>query len=52
MLAQQAEFRVVAKDLAEKLGRQRMNVLQLSEVLNSVSAVCRRARMDRTSFYD
>ena len=51
-MAHQAKVRIVAKDPAEKLARQRMSVLQLAQALGSVSAACRRSGMDRTSFYD
>jgi hypothetical protein len=40
----------VAKDPSVKLARQRLGVLQLAQALGSVSAACRRAGMDRTSF--
>jgi transposase len=52
MMAHQAKSRIVAKDPAEKLARQRMSVLQLAQALGSVSAACRRMGMDRTSFYE
>ena len=52
MMAHQAKIRMVAKDPAEKLARQRLSVLQLAQALGSVSAACRRSGMDRTSFYD
>lgn len=51
-MAHQAKVRIVTKDPAEKLARRRMSVLQLAQALGSVSAACRRAGMDRTSFYD
>ena len=37
---------------ATKLAHQRLSVLQLAEVLGSVSEACRRSGMDRTSFYE
>ncbi len=52
MMAHRAKIRMVAKDPAEKLARQRLSVLQLAQALGSVSAACRRSGMDRTSFYD
>jgi hypothetical protein len=42
MMAHQAKIRMVAKDPAEKLARQRLNVLQLAQALGSISAACRR----------
>ena len=48
----QSKLRIVAEDPAVKLARQRMSVLQLAQALGSVSAACRRAGMDRTSFYE
>jgi hypothetical protein len=48
----QPKIRVVAKDPVEKLARQRLAVLQLAQALGSVSVACRRAGMDRTSFYE
>jgi transposase-like protein len=48
----QPKIRVVTKDPGEKLARQRLAVLQLAQALGSVSAACRRAGMDRTSFYE
>ena len=52
MMAHQAKIRMVTKDAAEKVARQRMSVLQMAQALGSVSAACRRSGMDRTSFYD
>jgi transposase-like protein len=51
-MAHQAKIRVVTKDPVEKVARQRLSVLQLSQTLGSVSAACRRMGMDRTSFYE
>ena len=51
-MAHQAKIRMVTKDAAEKVARQRMSVLQMAQALGSVSAACRRSGMDRTSFYD
>lgn len=51
-MTHQAKVRIVTKDPAEKLARQRLSVLQLAQALGSVSAACRRSGMDRTSFYD
>jgi len=48
----QTKLRIVDKDPSVKLARQRMGVLQLAQALGSVSAACRRAGMDRTSFYE
>jgi transposase InsO family protein len=48
----QVRERITAKDPATKLAHQRLSVLQLAEALGSVSAACRRAGMDRTSFYE
>lgn len=48
----QVRERMTAKDPAAKLVHQRLSVLQLAEALGSVSAACRRAGMDRTSFYE
>jgi transposase InsO family protein len=44
--------RITTKDVGEKLARQRLSVLQLAEELGSVASACRRAKMDRTSFYE
>lgn len=44
--------KVTAKDPVQKLAHQRLTVLQLAEALGSVSEACRRAGMDRTSFYE
>ena len=52
MMAHQAKIRMVTKDAAEKVARQRMSVLQMAQALGCVSAACRRSGMDRTSFYD
>lgn len=46
------EGRITTKDPAEKVARQRLSVLQLAEELGSVAHACRRAKMDRTSFYE
>jgi transposase InsO family protein len=43
--------RLTSKDPAEKLARQRLSVLELAQALGNASAACRRAGMDRTSFY-
>jgi transposase InsO family protein len=51
-MAYAPKIRIVAKDPAEKLARQRLSVLQLAQALGSVSVACRRSGMDRTSFYD
>jgi transposase-like protein len=48
----QSKNRIVTEDPVEKLARQRLSVLQLAQALGSVSAACRRAGMDRTSFYE
>ena len=50
--AAEPRVRLVAKDPAEKLARRRLSILRLAEALGSVSAACRRAGMDRTSFYE
>jgi transposase InsO family protein len=39
-------------DPATKLARHRLNVLELAEALGNVTAACRQAKMDRTSFYE
>ncbi|MCU0635776.1 MAG: helix-turn-helix domain-containing protein, partial [Gemmatimonadaceae bacterium] len=44
--------RITTKDAGEKLARQRLSVLPLAEELGSVASACRRAKMDRTSFYE
>jgi len=38
-------------DVALKIAKQRLSVLELAEQLGSVSEACRRRCMDRTSFY-
>jgi transposase-like protein len=43
--------RLTTKDPAEKVARQRLSVLELAQALGNASAACRRAGMDRTSFY-
>lgn len=40
------------KDASIKLTRKRMNVFEMAEALGNISEVCRRGRMDRTSFYE
>lgn len=40
------------KDPAEKVARQRLSVLQLAQTLGNVSQACKRAGMDRTSYYE
>lgn len=49
---EQVVERVTAKDPNEKLARKRYSVLQLAEALGNVSSACKRAGMDRTSFYE
>jgi transposase InsO family protein len=44
--------RVTEKNPHEKIARKRLSVLQLAEVLGNISETCRRAGMDRTSFYE
>jgi len=44
--------KVTAKDPAEKLAHRRLSVLELAQELGSVSQACKRAGMDRTSFYE
>jgi transposase-like protein len=39
-------------DVALKIAKQRLSVLELAEQLGSVSEACRRRGMDRTSFYE
>lgn len=46
------EGRITTKDPAQKIARQRLSVLQLADELGSVAHACRRAKMDRTSFYE
>lgn len=43
--------KIVSKDPSEKLAHSRLSVLQLAEELGNVTEACRRAGMDRTSFY-
>ena len=49
---EQVVERVTTKDPHEKLARKRYSVLQLAEALGNVSTACKRAGMDRTSFYE
>ena len=44
--------KVVEKDAATKVARQRLSVLEMSETLGNISEACRRGGMDRTSFYE
>lgn len=44
--------KVVEKDAALKVARQRLSVLEMSEALGNISEACRRGGMDRTSFYE
>lgn len=44
--------RITTKDPSTKLAHQRLSVLELAEHLGSVAEACRRAGMDRTSFYE
>ena len=44
--------RVVEKDAAVKVARQRLSVLEMAETLGNISEACRRGGMDRTSFYE
>jgi transposase-like protein len=44
--------KITAKDPAKKLAIQRLTVLQLAEQMGNISEVCRRTKMDRTSFYE
>jgi len=44
--------KVSAKDPAEKLAHRRLSVLELAQELGCVSQACKRAGMDRTSFYE
>ena len=43
--------RIVDKNLAVKLARKRLSVLQLAGKLGNVTEACRRRGMDRTSFF-
>ena len=42
----------ITKNPAEKVARQRLSVLQLAQTLGTVSQACKRAGMDRTSYYE
>lgn len=44
--------RMTAKDPAVKVAARRLSVLQLAEALGSVTEACKKAGMDRTSFYE
>jgi len=44
--------KMVAKDPAAKLAHKRLSVLELAQELGSITEACRRAGMDRTSFYE
>lgn len=44
--------KTTTKDPALKVAQYRMSVLQLAEALGNVSAACKNAGMDRTSFYE
>ncbi len=44
--------RITDKDLATKVARKRLSVLEMAEALGNVSEACRRSGMDRTSFYE
>ena len=44
--------RIRTKNPAEKLARQRLSVLQQAGELGGVANACRKAKMDRTSFYE
>jgi transposase InsO family protein len=44
--------RITDKDLATKVARRRLSVLEMAEALGNVSEACRRSGMDRTSFYE
>ncbi|NLW78620.1 MAG: helix-turn-helix domain containing protein [Ruminococcaceae bacterium] len=44
--------KVVEKDSAVKVARQRLSVLEMAETLSNISEACRRGGMDRTSFYE
>lgn len=44
--------KVVTKDAATKVARQRLSVLEMAETLGNISEACRRGGMDRTSFYE
>jgi len=44
--------KVVEKDAAMKVARQRLSVLEMAETLGNISEACRRGGMDRTSFYE
>ncbi len=47
-----AAKKITEKDPAKKLAIKRLTVLQLAEQMGNISEACRRARMDRTSFYE
>ena len=44
--------KVVEKEAAMKVARQRLSVLEMAETLGNISEACRRGGMDRTSFYE
>ena len=44
--------KITTKDPHAKLAHQRLSVLELAQQLGSVAEACRRAGMDRTSFYE
>ena len=44
--------KIVEKDAAMKVARQRLSVLEMSDALGNISEACRRGGMDRTSFYE
>jgi transposase InsO family protein len=44
--------RITTKDPSTKVAHQRLSVLELAEQLGNATEACRRAGMDRTSFYE
>lgn len=44
--------RVTSKDPSTKMAHQRLSVLELAQQRGNAAEACRRAGMDRTSFYE